>query len=59
MAKLVSLFDAAFERRNNGAIIIVRFYTAQELLSDSENAFLNQILTKSREILSVGGWFVR
>jgi len=55
MAKLVSLFDAAFERRNNGAIIIVRFYKAQELLSDSENAFLSQILAKSREILSEGG----
>lgn len=52
MVKLASLVDAIVQQRNNGAIVIVRFHTDQELLSEPENAFLNQIAVKSREMFS-------
>jgi len=51
MAKLVSLLDAFFRQRNNGAIIMVIFDPKEDSLSDEQKLFLVSVIDKAREML--------
>ncbi len=47
MVKLASLSDALLKRRNNGAIVMVIFDKETPALSDSEQAFLMEVMDKA------------
>jgi hypothetical protein len=48
-AKLASLFDALLRRRTNGAIVMVMFDRDVQALSDTERAFLVQVVSNAAD----------